>query len=90
MKKANLANLREYSSLSYCRIRNIPRIKKTGPRAEIGFLVGYVASKVWKIWFPASGKIEVVRDAYFDESRNATLMCSTGKRQPYLSLNRRF
>ncbi|KAJ5910765.1 uncharacterized protein N7473_000068 [Penicillium subrubescens] len=33
MKKANLANLREYSSLLYCRIRNIPRIKKTGPRA---------------------------------------------------------
>lgn len=69
MKKANLANLRVYGSLLYCRIRNIPRIQKTSPRAEIGFLVGYVASNVWKIWFPSRGKVEVVRDARFDESR---------------------
>jgi hypothetical protein len=69
IKKANLANLRVYSSLSYCRIRNIPRIQKTALRAEIGFLVGYVASNMWKIWFPARGNIEVVRDAHFDESR---------------------
>jgi hypothetical protein len=69
MKKANLANLRVYGSLSYCRIRNIPKLQKTAPRAEIGFLVGYVASNVWKIWFPARAKIEVVRDARFDESR---------------------
>lgn len=69
MKKANLANLRVYGSLSYCRIRNASRIQKTTPRAEIGFLVGYVASNVWKIWFPARGKVEVVRDARFDESR---------------------
>jgi hypothetical protein len=69
MKKANLANLRVYGSLSYCRIRNIPRLQKTSPRAEIGFLVGYVASNVWKIWFPARNKIDVVRDARFDESQ---------------------
>jgi hypothetical protein len=69
MKKANLANLRVYGSLSYCRIRNILKLQKTALRAEIGFLVGYVASNVWKIWFPARRKIEVVRDARFDESR---------------------
>jgi hypothetical protein len=69
MKKANLANLRVYGSLSYCRIRNILKLQKTALRAEIGFLVGYVASNVWKIWFPARRKIEVVRDTRFDESR---------------------
>jgi hypothetical protein len=69
MKKANLANLRVYSWLWYCRIRNILKLQKTAPRAEIGFLVGYVASNVWKIWFPARRKIEVVRYAHFDESR---------------------
>ena len=69
MKVTNLANLRLYGSLSYCRIRSIPRKEKTHPRAEIGFLVGYIASNVWKIWFPARGKVEVVRDAFFDESR---------------------
>jgi Integrase core domain. len=69
MKKTSLANLRLYGSLSYCRIRSIPRKEKTHPRAEIGFLIGYIASNVWKIWFPARGKVEVVRDAFFDESR---------------------
>ena len=38
------------------------------PRAKVGFLVGYVASNVWKIWFPQRGKVEHVRDAIFDES----------------------
>lgn len=69
MKKTSLANLRVYGALSYCRIRSIPRKEKTHPRAEIGFLVGYIASNIWKIWFPARGKVEVVRDAFFDESR---------------------
>ena len=69
MKKTNLANLRIYGALSYCRIRSIPRKEKVHPRAEIGFLVGYIASNIWKIWFPARGKVEAVRDAFFDESR---------------------
>ncbi|KAJ5359242.1 uncharacterized protein N7496_011655 [Penicillium cataractarum] len=69
MKKANLANLRVYGSLTYCRIRKIPRLQKISPRAEVGFLVGYVASNIWKVWFPSRGKVEVVRDARFDESR---------------------
>lgn len=69
MKKTNLANLRIYGALSYYRIRSIPRKEKVHPRAEIGFLVGYMASNIWKIWFPARGKVEAVRDAFFDESR---------------------
>lgn len=69
MKKSSLANLRVYGALSYCRIRSIPRKDKIHPRAEIGFLVGYMASNAWKIWFPARGKVEAVRDAFFDESR---------------------
>ncbi|KAJ5364799.1 uncharacterized protein N7496_010512 [Penicillium cataractarum] len=58
MKKANLANLRVYGSLTYCRIRKIPRLQKISPRAEVGFLVGYVASNIWKVWFPSRGKVE--------------------------------
>jgi hypothetical protein len=69
MKETHLANLRVYGSLTYCRIRHIPRLHKVSPRAEIGFLVGYMASNVWKVWFPARGKIQVVRDAQFDESQ---------------------
>ncbi|KAJ5314846.1 uncharacterized protein N7443_001730 [Penicillium atrosanguineum] len=39
------------------------------PRVEVGFLVRYMASNVWKIWFPQSGKVRFIRDAVFDESR---------------------
>jgi transposase InsO family protein len=69
MKPSNLSNLRLFGSLAYCRIKSIPRREKLKPRAEIGFLVGYLASNVWKIWFPSRGKVEHVRDAVFDESR---------------------
>jgi hypothetical protein len=63
MKRSNLANLRVYSSLTYCRIRQILKLYKLYPRVEIGFLISYMASNVWKVWFPVRGKIEAVRDA---------------------------
>ncbi|KAJ6163950.1 hypothetical protein N7470_002622 [Penicillium chermesinum] len=39
------------------------------PRAKLGYLVGYVASNVWEIWFPDNDKVMHVRDAVFIESR---------------------
>ncbi|OQE16575.1 hypothetical protein PENFLA_c027G07606 [Penicillium flavigenum] len=39
------------------------------PRAEIGFLVGYRASNIWKIWFPHSGKVKHIRDAVINKTR---------------------
>lgn len=42
------------------------------PRAEIGFLVGYLGSNIWKIWFPYSGKVKPIRDAVIDETRKYT------------------
>lgn len=69
----NLANIKLYGSLAYCRIQGIPQTEKMHPRAEIGFLVGYVASNVWKIWFPWAAsegqRVRFVRDAIFNESR---------------------
>lgn len=65
----SIANLKVYGSLAYCRIIKIPQSEKMLPRAEIGYLVGYVASNIWRIWFPQRNKVEVVRDAKFDETR---------------------
>jgi hypothetical protein len=42
------------------------------PRVEVGFLVGYIAANIWRIWFPQHGKVRLVRDAVFDESRRYT------------------
>ncbi|KAJ5290653.1 uncharacterized protein N7443_010906 [Penicillium atrosanguineum] len=69
MPKINLSNVRLYGSLAYCRIQKQIQSDKMNPRAEVGFLVGYMASNVWKIWFPQSGKVRFIRDAVFDESR---------------------
>ncbi|KAJ5642839.1 hypothetical protein N7490_006839 [Penicillium lividum] len=35
-------------------------------RSDIGYLVGYVASNIWRIWIPRLG-VRVVREAVFDE-----------------------
>ncbi|KAJ5085247.1 hypothetical protein N7532_010018 [Penicillium argentinense] len=66
--RSHLSCLRLYGSLTYCRTPNIPRSHKLRPRAEVGFLVGYQASNVWRVWMPLPGRIQSVRDAVFDES----------------------
>ncbi|KAJ6030953.1 uncharacterized protein N7446_007597 [Penicillium canescens] len=71
--RINLSNVRLYGSLAYCRIDKQVQSDKMNPRAEVGFLVGYMASNVWRIWFPQSGKVKLIRDAVFDESRRYML-----------------
>jgi hypothetical protein len=64
-----------YSCLAYSRILDSKRTPsdKMAPRAEIGWLVGYVSKNLHRIWFPHKGgqhgRIDVVRDAIFDETR---------------------
>ncbi|KAJ6111048.1 hypothetical protein N7486_003283 [Penicillium sp. IBT 16267x] len=69
LPRTSLANIRLYGSLAYCRIPNLPRLDKMRSRAEVGYLVGYVASNIWRIWMPHRGQVRMVRDAVFDESR---------------------
>jgi hypothetical protein len=66
-KKPSLANLRVYGCRAYVRQHKIPRSKKLDPRAWIGYLVGYTASNVWKIWNPLTRKITDERDVTFNE-----------------------
>lgn len=47
---------------------------KMNPRADIGYLVGYVASNIYRIWIPHTGKIRLAnlrtaRDVHFDETK---------------------
>ena len=71
--RTNLANVRLYRSLAYCRIDHQVRSDKMNPRAEIGFLIGYVVSNIYKIWFPHKGKVRYIRDAVIDEIRKYSL-----------------
>lgn len=67
-QRANLANLRIFGCRAYVRKQGIPNAAKMEPRAEIGYLVGYEASNIWRVWFPHRGSVRSVRDVVFDEN----------------------
>ncbi|KAJ9481139.1 hypothetical protein VN97_g12361 [Penicillium thymicola] len=64
----NLANLRIFGCRAYVRKQGIPNAAKMEPRAEIGYLVGYEASNIWRVSFPRRGAVRSVRDVVFDEN----------------------
>jgi hypothetical protein len=41
---------------------------KTAPRAHIGYLVGYRASNIYRVWIPALHRVITTRDVTFDEN----------------------
>jgi hypothetical protein len=49
------------------RINKIPRLAKLAPRAAIGYLVGYEAHNIWRIWIPTKGRVIRARDVQFNE-----------------------
>ena len=61
-------HLRVYGCLSYVYDRKVPVGDKMRPRAFIGWLVGYTASNIWRIWIPESRHVLVSRDVIFDET----------------------
>jgi hypothetical protein len=44
------------------------RMFKTTPRAHIGYLVGYVASNIYRIWVPELKRVIITRNVVFDET----------------------
>ncbi|KAH6242081.1 hypothetical protein HBI42_243440 [Parastagonospora nodorum] len=45
------------------------RFFKTNPRGHIGYLVGYRASNIYRIWIPLLNQVITTRNVRFDESR---------------------
>ena len=50
--KPDLSNIRIFGCKAYVRITKLPRLAKLAPRAAIGYLVGYEAHNIWRIWIP--------------------------------------
>nr|CEG03241.1 unnamed protein product [Fusarium acuminatum CS5907] len=44
------------------------RAFKTSPRAHVGYLVGYTAHNLYRVWLPLLGKVIITRDIRFDEN----------------------
>lgn len=66
--RLNLANVKLYGCKAYVRIQGIANSDKMAARAEIAYLVGFVASNIWKVWVPRLNKVVEVRDVVFDEN----------------------
>jgi hypothetical protein len=64
----DLSNIRIFGCKAFVRITNILRLSKMSPRAAIGYLVGYDASNIWRIWIPSKRRIVRARDVEFDET----------------------
>ncbi|RYP45902.1 hypothetical protein DL768_007806 [Monosporascus sp. mg162] len=71
--KANVANVILFGSEAYALTeavrRGAERLKKMDPRAYIGYLVGYVASNIYRVWVPLQQRVITVRDVTFDETK---------------------
>src|SRR5579871_4060501 len=71
--KPQLAHLKAYGCRAYAMTENAQlkkdRLKKLDPRAEIGYLVGYDSTNIYRIWIPHTGKVISTRDVIFDETK---------------------
>ena len=69
--KPQLAHLQAYGCKAYAtttdaKLKN-KRLQKLNPRANIGYLVGYDSTNIFRIWIPHRGEVISSRDVIFDE-----------------------
>jgi hypothetical protein len=67
--KPSIAHLKVYGCRAYPLIQEIPRKQKLNPRAQIGYLVGYESTNIFRIWIPEKHQVIKTRDVTFDELR---------------------
>jgi hypothetical protein len=71
--KSNIAHLRIYDCKIYPLIHKILKKQKLRPRAQIGYLVRYNSSNIFRIWVPQDKKVIETRDVTFNELRKYDL-----------------
>ena len=59
--------MKVYGCKAYAHIPKIPRLEKLAARANIGYLVGYNSTNIFRIWIPSLHKVIATRDVTFDE-----------------------
>jgi hypothetical protein len=69
--KPNTAHLKVYGCRVYVRKNKvqISRKEKMVHKSMIGYLVGYKASNISRVWMPEQGKVVEIRDGDFDEHK---------------------
>ncbi len=66
--KPKVGHLRVYGCKVYILIKNRLRLDKLDPKAYIGYLIGYDATNIYRVWLPESNRVISTRDVTFDES----------------------
>jgi hypothetical protein len=66
-EQLDLKNLKVYGCKTYVQIIYIPRLQKLKPQALVGYLVGYVAYNIWRIWIPVKYKVIYTRDYIYNK-----------------------
>ena len=67
--KPQLSHLASYGCRSYPLIYNKPKLDRTNPTADIGYLVGYESTNIFRVWIPKHSKVISTRDVTFDETK---------------------
>ncbi|KAF5186325.1 Transposon ty1-gr2 gag-pol polyprotein, partial [Thalictrum thalictroides] len=65
----SIAHLQPYGCKAFAHIKNRPKLSKLTPRAEIGYLVGYDSTNIFRIWIPSRKIVISTRDVTFDPSQ---------------------
>jgi hypothetical protein len=67
--RPNLGYIRIFGCKAYAKEFKIPKLQKMRARAQIGYLVGYDSSNIFRIWNPRKNTVFSTRDVKFDETR---------------------
>lgn len=71
--KPSLDHLKVYGCLAYAMTSNaqlkLQRKDRLEPRVNIGWLVGYTSTNVYRIWIPKLKRVAEMRDVLFDEDQ---------------------
>jgi hypothetical protein len=57
------------ASTSYTKTPRANRLRKLDPRSDVGYLVGYDSTNIYRVWIPHTGRVISTRDVIFDESK---------------------
>jgi hypothetical protein len=64
-----ISHLVSYGCRGYVFIYNQPKLDRQEPRANIGYLVGYESTNIFRLWIPILNKVVATRDVRFDETK---------------------
>jgi hypothetical protein len=66
--KPKCSHIRIYGSKAYALNHKIARTDKLAPRANVGYLVGWDSTNIFRVWVPILKRVIRTRDVTFDES----------------------